>query len=333
MFQHIAGGLTVQYIAHMMMRNILLIAYLLMFVHTSSAPLPAPSHAFGRAELALIAVTIVWGATFLVVHNAVAVSGPFAFVGARFGIAALIGACLCHRQLRGLTRAELIAGATIGITIYAGYSLQTSGLLYINSSKSAFITAFYVPLVPLFQWLFLRKQQHPMAWLAVTIAFIGLALLAGPQGLSGGVGRGEVLTALGAIAIAGEIIVISRVAPQLNTARVTIVQLAVASLCALATMPVMDEHWPAFSWIFVFSAVALGAASALIQYVMNWAQQRISATKATLIYAGEPVWAGLVGRVAGEQLPGLALVGAALIVAASLIGEWRPSRKSDTRAK
>ena len=296
-------------------------------MHTSSSSLASPARGFGRAELALIAVTVVWGATFLVVHNAVAVSGPFAFVGVRFGIAALICACLCYRKLRGLTRAELLAGATIGVTIYAGYSLQTAGLLHINSSKSAFITAFYVPLVPLFQWLFLRKRQHPMAWLAVAIAFAGLVLLAGPAGLSGGVGKGEVLTALGAMAIAGEIIVISRVAPQLDTARVTIVQLAMASLCALATMPVVGEPWPAFSWVFVLSAVALGAASALIQYVMNWAQQRISATKATLIYAGEPVWAGLVGRLAGEQLPGLALVGAVLIVAASVIGEWRPGRK------
>ena len=71
-----------------------------------------------------------------------------------------------------------------------------------------------------------------MAWLAVAVAvamvFVGLVLLAGPNGVAGGVGRGEVLTALGAIAIAGEIIVISRVAPQLSTARVSIVQLAVA---------------------------------------------------------------------------------------------------------
>lgn len=292
---------------------------------TSSPALPAPG--FGRAELALIGVTVIWGATFLVVHNAVAVSGPFAFVGARFAIAALIGACLCHRQLRGLTRAELLAGAVIGVTIYAGYSLQTSGLVHINSSKSAFITAFYVPLVPLFQWLFLRQRQHVMAWLAVAVAFIGLALLAGPDGLSGGIGRGELLTALGAMAIAGEILVISRVAPHLSTVRVTIVQLAVASLCALATMPVVGEHWPPFSWVFVLSVAAMGAASALIQYVMNWAQQRISATKATLIYAGEPVWAGVVGRLAGEQLSALALLGAALIVAASIIGEWRPRRR------
>lgn len=95
---------------------------------------------------------------------------------------------MCYRQLRGLTRAELLAGATIGVTIGvtidAGYSLQTAGLIHINSSKSAFITAFYVPLVPLFQWLFLRKRQHPMAWLAVAIAFAGLVLLAGPAGLS-----------------------------------------------------------------------------------------------------------------------------------------------------
>jgi drug/metabolite transporter (DMT)-like permease len=97
------------------------------------------------------------------------------------------------------------------------------------------------------------------------------------------------MTAVGAIAIALEIILISRVSPQLNILRVTIVQLATASLIALLLMPVMGEAPPALSQTFIFSVLATGCASALIQYVMNWAQKRISATS-HLIYAGEPVW-------------------------------------------
>ncbi len=42
-----------------------------------------------------------------------------------------------------------------------------------------------------------------------------------------------------------------------------------------------------------------------------------------MIYAGEPVWAGIVGRLAGERLPGIALLGAALIVAGVIVSELK----------
>ena len=66
-----------------------------------------------------------------------------------------------------------------------------------------------------------------------------------------------------------------------------------------------------------------GLTSAVIQVAMNWAQQSVSPTRATLIYAGEPVWAGIVGRIAGERLPAIALVGAGLIVAAVIVSELK----------
>jgi len=43
-----------------------------------------------RQELVLIFITIVWGGTFLVVHRAMAHSGPFFFVGLRFATASLL---------------------------------------------------------------------------------------------------------------------------------------------------------------------------------------------------------------------------------------------------
>lgn len=275
------------------------------------------------AELSLVIVTMIWGGTFLIVQTAVHSAGPLAFVGTRFAIAALIAALLGRRHLRGFTAVELGAGLAIGACIFAGYSLQTLGLQYITSSKSAFITAFYVPMVPLLQWLFQRQRPHVAALAGAAISFAGLACLAGPEGVSGGFGYGETLTALGALAISAEIIVIGHYAQRVNTVRVTVVQLAVAALLAVLAMPVAGENLPALAPLFLVCALALGLASAAIQYVMNWAQRQVSATKATLIYAGEPVWAGVFGLLAGEHIPALAVLGAALIICASLIGEWR----------
>jgi drug/metabolite transporter (DMT)-like permease len=80
---------------------------------------------------------------------------------------------------------------------------------------------------------------------------------------------------------------------------------------------------PAFSWVWLASALGLGAMSALIQLAMNWAQRVVSPTRATLIYAGEPVWGGVVGRLAGDRLPAPALLGAALILLGLLVSELK----------
>ena len=80
-----------------------------------------------------------------------------------------------------LTLRELKAGVAIGVAIAMGYSLQTWGLQSISSSKSAFITAMYVPLVPLLQWLCLGRMPGLMSCIGIVLAFIGLILLAGPE--------------------------------------------------------------------------------------------------------------------------------------------------------
>lgn len=280
-----------------------------------------------RQELVLIFITMVWGGTFLVVHRAMAHSGPFFFVGLRFATASLLLAFFFRRYLRHITWLEIKAGALIGMAIAGGYGLQTWGMQTISSSQSAFLTALYVPVVPLLQWLFLRRPPGLMAWLGILLAFTGLVLVAGPQDGSLTLNAGEIATLLSTLAIAAEIILISRYAGQVDVRRVTLVQLLVASACAFVLMLPNGESLPTLSAPLLFSALGLGAASALIQVTMNWAQRSVSPTRATVIYAGEPVWAGVVGRIAGERLPAAALLGGALIVCGVIVSELRLRRK------
>jgi drug/metabolite transporter (DMT)-like permease len=280
-----------------------------------------------RQELVLIFITMVWGGTFLVVHRAMAHSGPFFFVGLRFATASLLLAFFFRRYLKQVTLLEIKAGALIGLSIAGGYGLQTWGMQTISSSQSAFITALYVPVVPLLQWLFLRRPPGLMAWLGILLAFTGLVLVAGPQDGSLTLNAGEIATLLSTLAIAAEIILISRYAGQVDVRRVTLIQLMVASACAFVLMIPNGESVPAMSTPLLLSALGLGAASALIQVTMNWAQRSVSPTRATVIYAGEPVWAGVVGRLAGERLPAAALLGAALIVCGVIVSELRIRRK------
>ena len=280
-----------------------------------------------RQEVALIAVTAVWGSTFLLVHWAMQHSGPWFFVGIRFLVAGAISIVIFRRALRGIRWRDIGAGVAIGVMIYLGYGLQTVGLQTIDSSTSAFITAMYIPLVPLAQWAVFRKRPPAMAFVGAALAFLGLLLIAGPDAFALTLGSGEILTLISTLPIAAEIILISVFAGRIDLGRITIIQLLTAGVLGILTMPIVGEGLPEFSWIWVGCAVGLGVASCVIQLTMNWAQKSVSPTRATIIYAGEPVWAAVIGRIAGERLPVAALIGGALVVLGILASELKPVRR------
>jgi drug/metabolite transporter (DMT)-like permease len=272
-------------------------------------------------ELAIVAVTIVWGTTFLIVHQAMRLSGPLFFVGVRMSAAGLLSAALLPWVGGRLTRLECLGGAGIGVAIFAGYALQAQGLKTLDGSTSAFITALYVPMVPLLQWLVMRRAPRRFAWLGIVLAFVGLLVLTAPSGLSLSLASGELVTLLATLAIAAEIVLIGHLANRVDSRRVVAVQLLVAGLLCFAAMPVAGERIPDFSWPLTAIALGLAGASAIIQWVMNWAQKSVSPTRATLLYAAEPVWAAFFGRLAGEREPASAWWGAALIVIGVLVSE------------
>lgn len=276
------------------------------------------------AQFALIFITMIWGGTFLAVQYALNFSTPMFFVGCRFAVAAAVIFLLSLKSMSGLTLKETLAGTAIGIMIAIGYGTQTIGLQSILSSESAFLTALYVPLVPILMWVIFQKSPSLMTWIGSALAFTGLVLLTGNGFSNITLSYGQVLTLICALVIALEIILIGYFAGRVNLRRVTVIQLMVAALLSFASMPLVGEHQlPAFSWPLLLIATGLGLASALIQFAMNWAQSMVDPSRAAIIYAGEPVWAGLIGRIAGERLPLLALFGGLLVVLGVLVSELK----------
>ncbi|UTM45748.1 DMT family transporter [Glutamicibacter mysorens] len=223
-----------------------------------------------------------------------------------------------------MTRRELGAGVGIGVAIFLGYGLQTYELQSIDSNASAFLTALYVPIVPFLQWIAFKQRPHAMALVAAGIAFLGLVLLAGPDSFSIGLGAGEIATLLSTLPIAAEIILIGLFAGRVDLGRVTVVQLLTAGVLGFLAMPVNGEVIPAFSWYWALPIIGLAISTFIIQSTMNWAQKTVNPTRAATIYTGEPVWAGIFGRMAGERLGALAIIGAALIVFSTLVSEIKP---------
>src|SRR3546814_4323804 len=123
------------------------------------------------------------------------------------------------------------------------------------SRKAAFSTALYLPLVPILQWLVLRRPPGIRAWTGAGFAFAGMLALAGADGIAGSLGKGEWLTIISTLVIAGEIIAIGHYAPKVDARRITIIQFGTASLLSFEAMMPAGESVPAFSWLLVYMVV------------------------------------------------------------------------------
>lgn len=112
-------------------------------------------------EWGLVMVTALWGSSFILLSLSLKGLSPGLLVALRFGGGAVLMACLLRSALFKLKKVDWIAGCATGTCIFLGYFLQTVGLQTITSSISAFLTALYVPFVPLFQWIIFRKRPTP----------------------------------------------------------------------------------------------------------------------------------------------------------------------------
>lgn len=282
-----------------------------------------------KAHVLLVLVTLVWGATFVVIKNAVEHdASPLLFNFVRMTLAAATLGIIFHRQITRTTRQSFVAGALTGVFLWLGYEFQTTGLRLTTASKSAFITGFSVVLVPLFLMLFWGRRIKPWTGLGVLAAITGLFLLTVPAGASGvgnwtSVNRGDLLTLACAASFGFHIIFLGRAMEKHSFAQIGFLQVATAAVLMGLAAPILEHPHLVWSsrvvWAILIT-VLLGTAAAFT--IQSWAQQFTSPTHTALIFALEPVFAWITSYIVlGERLGLRAGSGAALILAGVLISE------------
>jgi len=280
-----------------------------------------------KAHLLLLAATLVWGATFIVIKAALADASPLVFNAVRMVLAAVLLVVIFRRQLRSVTVGAWRAGFAIGTLMWLGYEFQTAGLLYTSASKSAFLTGVSVVLVPILLALFWRGHVNRYTLAGVLAACVGLYLLCIPagQGLSlASLNRGDILTLGCAVAFAFQIIAVGRSAQHYDFAHLVTIEIAVCAAWMLISIPLADRHGylrltPRLIFALAITSI-VGTVGCFI--VQAWAQRFTPPTHTALIFSLEPVFAGLTSfAVLGERLGARAIVGAALILAGVLASE------------
>ena len=266
--------------------------------------------------LVLLAVTAVWGVTFVQVKDAVAVYPLFAFLALRFAIAAATLAPTAVGRVRGGVR----PGIALGLLLAAGYALQTAGLERTTVSATGFVTGLYVVLTPLLALALFRIRVGAAAWGGVALATLGLALL---SGVSAGEPAGDLLVLGGAAAFALQIVLMERWAPRYDVVGLTQVEMLAACAAFLAAALLLRDLSVPHGWTVWGALLVTGIfASALAFLVQTWAQRRTSATRVAVVFAMEPVFAGLFGYLlAGDRLGWTGWAGCAVILLAIAVAE------------
>jgi drug/metabolite transporter (DMT)-like permease len=273
------------------------------------------------ALLALVAVTAVWGVTFVQVKDAVAIYPLFAFLTVRFAIASAALAVPAASRLRALGRNGALAGLVLGLLLAAAFALQTAGLERTTVSSTGFITGLYVVLTPLFGLALFGTRIGTAAWGGVALSVVGLAMLAGVHAGSPG---GDLLVLAASAAQALQILLVERYACRYDPVALTFAEMAVAAVGFLVVALALGqlEAPPRDRTVWGALLVTGIFASALAFLIQVWAQRTISSTRIALVFSLETVWAGLFGYLlAGDRLGLLGWGGCALIFAGILLAE------------
>jgi drug/metabolite transporter (DMT)-like permease len=283
-----------------------------------------------KADLALASCALVWGATFVLVKNALADSSVFGFLAVRFIFAAIVMAAIFWGSLARANAADIRAGIFLGLIMFGGYAFQTLGLLTTTPSKAAFITGSSVVLVPIFHGIFWRSKIGLTVWIGALAALGGLYFLTVPRDGLGRLNGGDLLVGCCAVVFALHIVCVGHFSPKHSVGALTFYQIGTTAVLSIIAVPVSSvthlesARFHASGPVLIAIVVTAVFATAFAFSIQIWAQQHTSPSHVAILFSLEPVFAGVTSYIwLGERLSGKALGGALLILAGILVAEMK----------
>ncbi len=282
-----------------------------------------------KYKLLIVAATIIWGSSFVIVKDTTDYLLPAWLLACRFVTAAIILGCVFIRRREHYFKPDyLLCGAAMGCMLFGAYVSQTYGIMDTTPGKNAFITGAYVVMVPFFAFLFTRARITKFNVAAALLCLTGIGLLS-LSGDSLAMGRGDALTLLGAVFYALHIIVVAKVSQGRDIFVLTVWQFAVAGVLALVWACLLEEPpaWsavPTATWVgMAYLAIGCTAVALLFQ---NVGQAHLEPATAALLLSLESPFGTIFSVALGaEVLTMQTFIGFAFIFFAIVVSETQLS--------
>ncbi len=285
-----------------------------------------------KANGLLLLAALIWGSAFVGQALGMAGVGPLTFTGVRFALGALVVAPLAWREWQALRaavrlpgRAELLWVVLLGGLLCTGVVMQQVGLMTTSVTNAGFLTALYVPLVPVLAWLFQRQLPHWSVWPASVGSLLGVWLLTGAslQSLT----TGDVWVLVSAVPWAVHVLLVGQVANKIRGAYLLACgQFGVCALVSGGLGGVFEATSADGLWAAAGALAYTGFLSVGVGFTLQVIGQRHAhPADAAIILSSETVFAALFGAwLMGDRLAPTGLAGCALILGCILAVQWVP---------
>jgi len=317
----------------------------------NGVPLPDETEAEGRegwmderfALLLLNVVAVLWGSQHAVIRHLIENGLPANGVNLlRFGLAAAVVAPALPKLDSRLGRETWSAGVELAVWMFLGYAFQAIGLVSTTASRSGFLLYLNVKLVPIFAWIFLGRKISVETWISAGMAFFGTVLLAvssssAESGAAVGANVGDLWSIAAAIASAGFILRLeNRMQKVVGGQQIGASAVNASSLLATTVFcggwvagdqvvhhstdwGTVMQQWSSWGPEILYLGLVT---TALSNWIQALGQKFVSAQKAAIVYAMDPVYgAGFAYLLLGERLGIQGAIGASLITIAALINQ------------
>ena len=282
-----------------------------------------------RYRLLIIAATIIWGSSFVIVKDVTNSMPPAWILVVRFTAAAIIMAVafLKYRELY-FERSHVGFGLLFGLAMFLAYYTQTIGITDTTPGKNAFLTGTYCVIVPFLAWVLVRRRPNRYNIVAAVLCIVGIGFISLDGSLT--MRFGDAMTLVCAVFYALHIILVSQFAQGRNIYVLTMWQFVGVAICSLIVGGLFEPmpDWaavPMDCWVsLAYLAVACTTVALLFQ---NIGQAHLPPASAALLLSLEAVFGVVFSVALGAETLTLRIVfGFALVFAAIIISEVLPER-------
>ncbi len=276
----------------------------------------------------MVGATLLWGGTFVVIRDSLKQIDPGALVFARFGVAGAALLVALARRRAAPPRAVVANGVVSGVLVGACYLLQAIGLQRTSAGSSAFLTCAGSLFAGLFAWPIVRQRPGRPLLLGLALALGGSALLSLEASFR--IGGAEAITFAGALSYAAGVAWVARLGGGVDPLALAAIQSVAVAVALAPSAPRAVAELGALApagWArFAYLALCGSLIAPLLQL---YALRALPPGRVGLLLALEPVFALVVATSAGgERFVLRWWTGAALILIAVLMVEWRASREA-----
>ena len=289
-------------------------------------------------NLLLILTAMIWGMAFAFQRKGMESIEPLTFTAVRMGLAAVVigAAALISRNrekrnsqehdpetVRIRNKNSLVGGICCGIFLAAASISQQIGMVSTSAGKSGFITAMYILLVPIINFVLFRKKNSLLVWIAVLISVVGMYLLCMTEGFR--LTRGDTLVCICAVLFSVHILCCDHFVQIGNPIRISAIQFAACTVISAAAALVLEQ--PSLEKI-VSAAVPIlycGLISGGVGYTLQIvAQKYTDPAIASLLMSLESVFAVIAGALLlSERMRPRELMGCVIMFVAIVLVQIR----------